>query len=75
MGEIDNFLVPNHRKLDMSEINSLLKKYGVESTTKLPQIKVKDSSLKSSDFQIGDVVEVIRNNFAGESKYYRVVVE
>ncbi len=76
MGNINNFLVPTHRKLNETEINSLLKKFNVKDTSKLPKIKLNDFVIKSlKDIVIGDVVEIIRKSFAGKTKYYRVVIE
>ena len=70
-----NFLIPNHRKLAEDETKQILKKYELVAVTKLPKIKVNDPGLAGLDCKISDVVEITRNSFAGESKYYRVVVE
>lgn len=71
-----NFLIPNHKKISEEEIKTLLEKYQLESTSKLPKIKVKDMGIKHmEDVVVGDVIEITRNSFAGETKYYRVVVE
>ncbi len=75
MEKTNNFLVPKHRKLSKEEENSVLKKYGINSVSKLPKIKVKDSALAELGAEIDDVIEITRKSFAGESKYFRVVVE
>jgi DNA-directed RNA polymerase subunit H (RpoH/RPB5) len=73
--EKQNFLIPNHRKLSSVETNVILEAYSLDDVSKLPRIKIKDPALSSLDAQIGDVVEIVRKSFAGENKYYRVVVE
>ena len=71
----NNFLIPVHRKLAEEEVNSLLKKYNLISKLKLPKIKANDNAIAELGAQIGDVIEITRNSFAGESKYYRVVTD
>ncbi len=67
-----NFLVPQHRKLAEKEITPILEKYSIEDTSKLPKIKVKDPALEGMDVVEGDIIEITRTSFAGQSKYYRV---
>ncbi len=73
--EQENFLVPNHKVLSKDEVKVLLEKYMLNDVFKLPKIKIKDNALKSFEVKIGDVIEITRKSFAGESKYYRVVTE
>jgi DNA-directed RNA polymerase subunit H (RpoH/RPB5) len=76
MGQQINFLKVNHRKISDDEIKVLLSKYSLSSVLKLPRIKIKDKGLAElEDISLGNVIEISRNSFAGESKYYRVVVE
>lgn len=76
MEKSNSFLTLNHRKLSSQEVNSLFEKYKISDVSKLPKIKIKDAALKSlEDISIGDVIEITRTSFAGETKYYRVVVE
>lgn len=75
MEQNNNFLIPKHIKLSEEEVAAVLSKYALASKGKLPKIKVKDPALAGLDVSIGDVVEVTRKTFAGETKYYRVVVE
>jgi DNA-directed RNA polymerase subunit H (RpoH/RPB5) len=73
--ETKNFLMPKHKKLNETELLDVLKKYSLENISKLPKIKIKDSALSQLDVQVGDVIEISRKSFAGETKYYRVVIE
>ena len=74
--ETINFLVPRHRKMSEKEIVILLEKYNLENKSMLPKIKVKDFAVKENDeIVVGDVVEISRTSFVGDSKYFRVVVE
>lgn len=73
--EKTNFLVPKHRKLSKDEVEKLLKQCFIDNVSKLPKIKQKDPALALLEVGLGDVIEILRNSFAGESKYYRVVVE
>jgi DNA-directed RNA polymerase subunit H (RpoH/RPB5) len=76
MGETQtNFLIPKHRKLAEQEIISVLDKYELTSILKLPKIKKGDPGLAELEAQVSDVIEITRNSFAGQSKYYRVVIE
>ncbi len=70
-----NFLIPKHRKLAEDDANQILKKYNIDSKSKLPSIKIKDFAISELDVSVGDVIEISRESFAGKSKYYRVVVE
>jgi DNA-directed RNA polymerase subunit H (RpoH/RPB5) len=75
MGEQTNFLMPIHRKLNSGEVIALLEKYSLSGVDKLPKIKVKDPAIATIETVVGDVIEITRSSFAGESKYYRVIVE
>ena len=76
MEQQQNFLIPKHKKLTEEEVKNLLEKYNLSSISKLPKIKIKDQGLDSiEEVQAGDVIEISRKSFAGETKYYRVVVE
>lgn len=75
MEENISFLVPKHRKLSSEEIILLLEKHQLSGVDKLPKLKVKDSAVSSLEVVVGDVVEITRESFAGESKYFRVLIE
>jgi len=71
-----NFLIPPHRKLTPEETKVLLEKYSIDSSNKLPKIKIKDPAInKIEDLKLGDIIEIKRKSFVGESRYYREVIE
>lgn len=72
--EQTNFLIPEHRKLSKQEITKVLAKHFLDDVLKLPKIKLKDIALSSLGVDVGDVVEITRHSFVGETKYYRVVI-
>ena len=68
-------LVPKHEKMDEEEVEKLLEEYKI-SKEDLPKIERTDAPLKSMDIEVGDVIKITRESpTAGESEYYRVVVE
>lgn len=73
--EKTNFLVPKHKKISKEEVKRLLEKHELESVDKLPKIKARDPALASLEVQVGDVIEITRHSFVGETKYYRVIIE
>ena len=74
MEKTANFLIPPHKKLNGEEVKLILEKYSLEDITKLPKIKLKDQGLSEIEVVEGDVIEITRTSFVGETKYYRVVV-
>jgi len=71
-----NFLVPGHKKMSEEEVLIILEKYNLKDKSKLPKVKIKDFAVKSmKDVVVGDVVEISRTSFVGDTKYYRVVIE
>lgn len=71
----DHEAVPQHRKLEEDEIEEVLEQYDAEKD-QLPKIERTDAALKQMDVETGDVIEIMRESpTAGESVYYRVVVE
>ncbi len=70
-----NILIPNHKKISPQEVEKLLAKHNLKNILQLPKIKTSDVALKEMELEAGDVVEITRRSFAGESKYYRVVIE
>ncbi|MFP4401636.1 MAG: DNA-directed RNA polymerase subunit RpoH/Rpb5 C-terminal domain-containing protein [Candidatus Nanoarchaeia archaeon] len=70
-----NFLIPPHRKLEPSEVDDLLKQYGI-SKENLPKMNIKDPALAMFDIAVesGDVIEITRTSFVGKRPYYRLVV-
>jgi len=67
-------LVPKHKKLADSEKKELLEHFNI-SEMDLPKISVEDAAITEMKLKPGDVVKVTRqSSTAGESFYYRVVV-
>ncbi len=67
--------VPQHRKLEEDEVEEVLEKYDADRSD-LPNIERTDAALKQMDVEVDDVIEIVRESpTAGESVYYRVVVE
>ncbi len=68
-------LVPKHEILSKEEKEELLKKYKVKPGN-LPKILITDPAIAKLNPKPGDIVRIIRKDpVAGESVYYRVVVE
>lgn len=72
--ESKNLLVPKHRKISKEEITDILEKHNLIDVFKLPKIRIKDPALAELEIELGDVIEITRFSFAGESKYFRVVI-
>lgn len=70
-----HFLIPKHRKLTEEEVTSLLDQYKLKGTFQLPKIFNTDIALEGMNVELGDVVEIVRKSFAGETKYFRVVTQ
>lgn len=71
----DHESVPEHRKLDEEEVKEVLEKFDVDKDD-LPKIHRTDAALKQMDVEVDDVIEIVRSSpTAGETTYYRVVVE
>ncbi len=69
-----HFLVPKHEILDEGEATKVLMQYGVDRS-KLPKIRKDDPALPEGA-KVGDVVKIMRKSqTAGDSLYYRAVVE
>lgn len=72
--ELTHDLVPKHEKLTDSEAKKLLEHYHV-SNLELPKISKKDQGIAHLDAKSGDIIKITRASAtAGESVYYRVVV-
>lgn len=74
MDQNTNFLIPKHEKLSEKEVAHILEKYSLSDKSFLPKIRIDDAALSELEVSIGDVVVITRKSFAGESKYYRVVI-
>ncbi|MEM1515530.1 MAG: DNA-directed RNA polymerase subunit H [Thermoproteota archaeon] len=70
-----HYLVPKHEILSLEERQALLEKYHIEPW-KLPRIKASDPTVRLIGAKPGDIVKIIRRSpTAGESIYYRYVIE
>ena len=68
-------LIPTHTLLTTDEKTKLLESLGV-SIKEIPKIKINDSGITDLDAKSGDIIKIIRSSrSAGESEYYRVVIE
>ncbi len=67
-------LVPKHIKISEEEKQELLKTYNI-SSKQLPVILENDAAIKNLDFEIGDVIKIIRKSPTNkESIFYRLVI-
>jgi DNA-directed RNA polymerase subunit H len=67
-------LIPKHQKINDSEKEQLLEKYGID-VNDLPKIFIKDPAIADLGVKSGDVVKIIRESkTAGTTTYYRVVI-
>ena len=66
---------PKHEILSKKEAEQILKKYNTKPS-QLPYIMTTDKGLQDLDVRPGDVIKITRKSpTAGESVYYRYVVE
>lgn len=71
----EHYLVPKHEVLSPEERKAVLEKYRIEPY-KLPRIKTSDPIMRVIGAKPGDIVKITRRSpTAGESVYYRYVVE
>ncbi|MEK6861044.1 MAG: DNA-directed RNA polymerase subunit H [Nanoarchaeota archaeon] len=71
----DHFLVPKHVIMTEKEVEELLIKYNI-SKKQIPQIRVKDPTLKNLDVKSGDIIKITRKSpVQGKSIFFRVVIE
>ncbi|MEM1684397.1 MAG: DNA-directed RNA polymerase subunit H [Nanopusillaceae archaeon] len=68
-------LVPRHEILSEEEKKQLLEKYKVKLED-LPRIRINDPAIAKLKPKPGDIIKIIRKDpIAGETAYYRVVIE
>ena len=66
---------PKHEILPRKEAEEILKKYNTK-TSQLPYIMISDKAIEDLDVRPGDIIKITRKSpTAGESVYYRFVVE
>ncbi len=69
----DHELVPVHRILSGKEVSQLLASMGI-GIGNLPKILIDDPQAKKIGANVGDVLELDRQDFGKSYKYYRHVV-
>jgi DNA-directed RNA polymerase subunit H len=66
---------PKHEILPRKEAEEILKKYNTKPS-QLPYIMISDKAIEDLDVRPGDIIKITRKSpTAGESVYYRYVVE
>jgi DNA-directed RNA polymerase subunit H len=66
---------PKHEILSKSRAEEILKKYNTKPS-QLPYMMIDDKGIEDLDVRPGDIVKITRKSAtAGESVYYRYVVE
>ena len=67
-------LVPEHTRIDESEIESVLSEYDIKRA-ELPKIKRKDPAMPDGA-EVGDVVKIVRDSRTTDKAVsYRLVIE
>lgn len=68
-------LVPEHEVMDDDAVDELCTEYDIDKT-QLPKITRDDAAVKNLEAEVGDVIRIERESpTAGETTYYRIVVE
>jgi len=70
---LEHSLVPEMKIITEGQVGSVLEKYGISSTSQLPQIKSKDPEVVALGAKEGDVIKIERVEPTGKCTYYRVV--
>jgi DNA-directed RNA polymerase subunit H len=71
----DHIYVPKHEIINKDEAMAVLEKYHTKPT-EMPLIYVSDPAIRGLGVKPGDMIKITRNSpTAGESVYYRYVVE
>jgi DNA-directed RNA polymerase subunit H len=66
---------PKHEILPKDQAEEILKKYNAKPS-QLPYVMISDKALEDLDVRPGDIIKITRKSqTAGESVYYRYVVE
>ncbi len=72
---LQHTFVPAYRKLEENEISDLLQKFNIKRV-QLPKMFSSDVIAERLELKTGEVIEITRQSrTAGESKYYRVIVD
>jgi DNA-directed RNA polymerase subunit H len=71
----DHIYQPRHEIVPRKEAEEVLKRYNTKPS-QLPYILMEDKGLEELDVRPGDIIKITRKSpTAGESVYYRYVVE
>jgi DNA-directed RNA polymerase subunit H len=71
----DHIYVPRHEIMNKEEAEKILEKYHTKPT-EMPLIYVSDPAIRGLGVKPGDMIKITRKSpTAGESLYYRYVVE
>jgi DNA-directed RNA polymerase subunit H len=71
----DHIYQPKHEIVPRKEAEEVLKRYNTKPS-QLPYILIEDKGLEGLDVRPGDIIKITRRSpTAGESVYYRYVVE
>lgn len=71
----DHIYQPRHEIVPRKEAEEVLKRYNTKPS-QLPYILMEDKGLEGLDVRPGDIIKITRKSpTAGESVYYRYVVE
>jgi DNA-directed RNA polymerase subunit H len=71
----DHIYQPKHEIVPRKEAEEVLKRYNTKPS-QLPYILIEDKGLEGLDVRPGDIIKITRRSLtAGESVYYRYVVE
>jgi DNA-directed RNA polymerase subunit H len=71
----DHIYQPKHEIVPRKEAEEVLKRYNTKPS-QLPYILMEDKGLEGLDVRPGDIIKITRRSpTAGESVYYRYVVE
>lgn len=65
-------LQPKHIKLKQDEVDKLLKSLNI-SLSQLPKIKIKDPAIEKENYEVSDVIKIVRKVEGKTIEYYRVV--
>jgi len=73
MDVLSYHLVPKMEKINESEKNRILKKYGINSS-QFPKLKINDPAAVALEAEAGDIIKIEREDKTGKYLTYKVVV-
>jgi len=73
---LNHELVPKHVILTEEEKKNVMRMYGIKKLNQFPKILKSDPAIKLLEAKPKDLVKIIRkSDTAGQSIYYRIVIE